>query len=690
MTRKRIGLLLASIFAVMCMVGLLAACVKSPYGKETLNENEVRVNISEGASYIRWGKVKNAEGYYIYSSVTRYGKYLPVTSEITKSCEYTTETSLYDYYKITALVNGKEQPVGDPVCAFSNSTLLVSPTDDMEAVQKHIDEVHERLESGSHGQFSNERFAIMLLPGKYDLTIRVGYYTSAYGLGDTPLDVTVKELYVSTNVLSNYNSTCTFWRSAENFTVDAADTQWAVSQATSLRRMNFTGNLALSHPTGYSSGGFLANSKIAGNVTPGTQQQWMSRNDTWGRWPSGNGSHNLVFSGCTGSTPSNAWSDGTGRYTNIETSERIAEKPFLVYNSGDFGVFVPSFARNTKGVTWENGSDAENGKFLSLKNDFYIASELTDNDVTLNKALKAGKNILFTPGLYKLNRALEVERENTVILGLGYATLEITDENSDAAIHVAEVDGVRLGDLLIDAGAYSKTMVTVGKEYQRISHANDPIVLSNIYLRIGGAKNVHTETETAMEIHADDTIGDNFWIWRADHSQGTAWEDTINEDGSISYGNPVKTGLRVTGDNVLCYALMVEHTEEYQTLWEGENGCTIMYQCETPYRLPYTEDNVADQSKWMDGDKNGYAAYKVDDGVNTHRAYGIGIYLVNFTGGTLDSAIEVPVKDGIKMTHLVTCSFSASAGATIQSVINGIGGWVGSGSFRKLVESYPV
>jgi len=695
--KKKACLVLAGVMAFGCMTGLLSACTGDPYAKEQLAPDEIRVNVSDGVGHVRWSKVEGAEGYRIYSSETRYGKYAPVTEETVTKCNYSLESDLFYYYKITALVDGKEQEIGDPVSAFSKNTLLVSPKDDMQAVQKHIDETHERLESGSRGQFSDERFAIMLLPGEYDLTIRVGYYTSAYGLGDIPTDVTVKELYVSTNVLSNNNSTCTFWRGAENFTVDAEHTQWAVSQATSLRRMNFTGDLALSHPSGWSSGGFLANSKVAGTVSPGTQQQWMSRNDAWGKWQNTNGSHNLVFSGCTGSIPADAWSDGKGRFTGLETTERIAEKPFPIYNGGDYSIFIPSFTKNTKGVTWEKGLDAEKGKLLSLEKDFYVASELTDDDVTLNKALADGKNILLTPGHYRLNHALKVNNSDTVILGLGYATLEITDENSDTAIRVAEADGVRLGDFLVDAGKYSKTMVTVGNEQSSVSHADNPIVLSNIFLRIGGAENVHTETDTAMEIHANDTIGDNFWIWRADHSRGTAWEDTENEDGSISYGNPVQTGLRVTADNVICYALMVEHTEGYQTLWEGENGCTVMYQCETPYRLPYIEEVVggeikwvADQSKWMDGDKNGYAAYKVADSVERHRAYGIGIYLVNFTGGTLDSAIEVPVKSGIEMYHLVTCSFSASEGARIQNVINDQGGWVGDGSFRRLVERYPV
>ena len=66
-----------------------------------------------------------------------------------------------------------------------------------------------------------------------------------------------------------------------------------------------------------------------------------------------------------------------------------------------------------------------------------------------------------------------------------------------------------------------------------------------------------------------------------------AWEDEEGEDGTVTAdGNPVQTGLRVNGDDVRCYALMVEHCEQYQTYWKGENGLTVMYQSETPYRVP--------------------------------------------------------------------------------------------------------
>lgn len=695
--KKRIGIVLAGMLALTAALPVFSSCdflfPKPPeptvtigngwadYEGEPLAKNEVRLSVQENKGYLRWAKVDGATGYRIYRADSRFGTYKKVTESDVTETRYLISSKAFAYYKVMAVKDGEETAVGEPTCAFSDNTLIVSTDDDMSAVQEYIDTVHEGLESGSRGQFSSERFALMFLPGEYpEIKAKVGYYTSVCGLGEVPTDVTVKSIYVSDKVLSNQNATCTFWRSTENLTANS-NTTWAVSQATSMRRMQINGDLALSYG-GWSSGGFLANSYVTGSVSPGSQQQWMSRNDEWGRWPSNSGSHNLVFSGCGENTPTDGWSDGTRRVTNIDKTEKMAEKPFLLANdAGGYSVFVPQVATNTKGISWKKGLAYEPGVSVPLSQ-FYVANALIDTDKTLNAALAAGKHILLTPGQYMLEEPLQVKKADTVIMGLGYATLKISDTNKKGAIEVAEADGVRLADLLVDAGAYSKNMVVVGEEGKNVSHARNPIVLSNIYLRVGGVANVHTETETALAIYANDTLGDNFWIWRADHSRGVAWEDTEDAEGNISYGNPVDVGLYVGGDNVFCYALMVEHCEGYQTYWKGENGMTVMYQSETPYRVP-------EQSAWMSPNgKNGYASYKVDDGVKNHRAYGIGIYLVNYSGVSLDSAIEVPETDGIYMYHLVTCKFSAEGGSRIHNVINNTGSWVGAGSDRRLVELY--
>lgn len=40
-----------------------------------------------------------------------------------------------------------------------------------------------------NGQFSPDRYALMFLPGVYDVDVPVGYYTQVLGLGESPTDV---------------------------------------------------------------------------------------------------------------------------------------------------------------------------------------------------------------------------------------------------------------------------------------------------------------------------------------------------------------------------------------------------------------------------------------------------------------------------------------------------------------------
>ncbi len=684
--KKPIILLSAAVFA--CSLAALAACGggrDTPQGTlfgafdgHTL-ESGILVKADGGYVRVRWAEEKDAEKYILYRAQSRYGNYEKVEEVSASQTDYTSEEHIYDYYRVTAVVGGEEREIGTD-STFSENTLIVSENDDMEAVTTYIDRVHASLETGATGQFSARRAALMFLPGTYGLTAKVGYYTSVNGLGEVPTDVSLGGVYVSDKVLSNRNATCTFWRSVENVSVCSAVT-WSVSQATSFRRCKINGSMSLSYG-GWASGGFLANTVVTGSVNAGTQQQWMTRNTVAQKY--NGGSFNMVFAGCEGEIGSDEWTESSGSVTNLPTTEKIAEKPFL-YRKGDgYEVFVPLVQENTRGVTWESGLSREFGTSLPLSA-FYIADARYDTSDSLNEALSEGKNLLFTPGNYLLDQPLCVENENTVLLGLGYATLKISDTNMQSALEVGDLDGVRVADLLIDAGKKSENMVVIGTDSTAHDHRDDPTVLSNLYLRIGGVENVHTETDTALVIQADDVIGDNFWVWRADHTLGVAWDDEETENG-VNYGNPAKTGVEVIGDRVICYALMVEHFEEYQTHWKGEDGLTVMYQSETPYHVPK-------QSDWSSngGEKNGYASYKVDDGVARHRGIGIGIYLVNPTGMTLDSAIEVPEQEGISMEHLVTCNFSAGATGNIAHVINDHGAKVGVGGvFQARVPKYPL
>ena len=675
-------------FALFLAFPVLFACAssssieesKSEEIEERLEENETRIKVESGKAKVYWN-ASGYDGFEVYGSESKYGNYRLISGNAPiKESHFVTPSYRYGYYKVLGVKGSEKIEFGGTSSVFGDEALIVSSGDDMAKVQAEIEERHSHLESSWEGQFSSSRFAALFYPGAYpDIEMKLGYYSSALGLGATPYATELGSLYVSTEILSNNNSTCTFWRNAMNLSFPES-TQFAVSQATSLRRCHFAKNLYLSHPSGWSSGGFLADSVIEGRIESRTQQQWMSRNDEFASWVGA--SHNYVFSGCAGGVPSSAWSERTSRTSVEEKCDKIAESPFLYDGESGLSVFVPSIRENATGVSYSRENMGQ-GKVISL-DDFHIASPLRDNAATLNKALADGRHILFAPGIYNLEAPLHITKPNTIVMGIGYATLQIA--NGRGGIEIDDVDGVRLSQLLVDAGEGSHFMVRAGLEKSELRHEKNPTVLSDLFCRIGGKENAHTECDVSVIINSNDVIGDNFWLWRADHSRGVAWDDVDNGRDGIDYGNPAANGLLVEGDHVTCYGLMVEHFESYQTLWKGEYGKVVMYQCEVPY-------NVPSQEHWKSesGERDGCAAYKVDPSVKNHYGLGLGVYWVHYSYDFLENAFECPDTEGVKLEHLVTTTFSGSGNGGIRHVVNGFGGAVGEGgSSRSLVEIYPA
>jgi len=515
-------------------------------------------------------------------------------------------------------------------------------------------------------QFGTQRYALLFKPGSYDVDANVGFFTQVAGLGLTPGQVTINgRVHAEADWWpdGSQNATQNFWRSAEGLTVNPTGglDRWAVSQAAPYRRMHVRGNLALSDG-GWSSGGFMADTKIDGQIQSGSQQQWLTRNSQMGSWTGSN--WNQVFVGAQGAP---ATSFPSPPYTTLGSAPVIAEKPYLyVDGAGAYQVFVPALRTNASGTTWANGNPA--GTSLPIST-FHVVKP-GDTAATINAALAAGKNLLVTPGVYHLNQTLTVNRANTVVLGLGLATF-IPDGGIDA-MRVADVDGVRLAGILFDAGTTnSNVLLQVGPADSSASHAANPTVLSDVFVRVGGS--IAGKATTSVEVNSNDVIGDHAWIWRADHGNGGTVGWTVNTG---------RTGLVVNGDNVTFYGLFVEHYQQYQTIWNGENGRTYFYQNEMPYDPP-------NQAAYMNGSTRGWAAYKVADSVNNHQAWGLGSYaFFNVNPSVVNErAFEVPVKPGIRFTNMVTVSLGGTG--TIAHVINAKGAAVNSGHQVEYLTSGP-
>jgi hypothetical protein len=280
---------------------------------------------------------------------------------------------------------------------------------------------------------------------------------------------------------------------------------------------------------------------------------------------------------------------------------------------------------------------------------------------TINSQLARGMNLLLTPGIYDVARGIDVVRANTIVLGMGHATL--TAVNGAVPLTVADVPGVVIAGVTIDAGTVaSPVLLQVGRKRgnasPRLNDPSNPTTLSDVYFRVGGP---HVgKADVALEVNSDNVLIDHTWVWRADHgveglSDTERWNTNIGRNGVV-----------VNGDNVTATGLFVEHFQQYNTVWNGENGVTILYQNELPYDPPT-------QADWMNGNVEGWAGYKVADDVKTHRLYGGGVYVFNRNDPSIhtENGFEVPQTPGVKLHHVMTVNLSAG---TIDHVVNGVGG----------------
>ncbi len=543
---------------------------------------------------------------------------------------------------------------------------LITPDLPQAEVQAKLDAIAARQVDN---QFGEERDAILFAPGTYGssaapLVFQVGYYTEVAGLGRDPGDVVINgavNVYNQCTTDAGGAQSCialnNFWRSLSNLTINptggqdcrAATEFWAVSQAAPMRRVDVTGKTSfMDYCTAgpqYASGGFVADARL-GDVINGSQQQWLTRDSSLGSWS--NGVWNQTFSGVQGA-PAQSFPDPP--YTTLERTPASKEKPYLYVDPyGAWKVFVPRARTASSGPTWTRGSTP--GDSLPLSS-FFVARP-SDSAKTIEHQLARGKNLLFTPGVYGIDRTLHVRRAGTVVLGLGLATL--TAERGAVPVRVADVAGVDIAGLTIDAGTRSSDALLVigsGSNGRHGPSAASPTAIQDVFFRIGGP---HVgKASTSLVVKSDHVIIDNLWAWRADHGEGVGWKV-----------NTADTGVKISGDDVTATGLFVEHYQRYNVVWTGERGRTVFFQNELPYDAP-------NQAAWRHGKTLGWAAYKIGDDVRRHELWAGGSYIYTNVEPTLhlSHSFEVPDRTGVRLHDLVTVSLN-NAG-TIDHVVNDTG-----------------
>lgn len=698
---------------------------------------DIKRNDNTGAQTITWNKAANAKSYNIYRAEGRFAEYKLLTTVTNKETSYTdsnpNSSSKYkNYYKVQSVngnVNGEmSEPYSLEIDQFGDHTYIFNESDDKELI---ADKVNEIFGYQHYDQFGSNRYSFAFKPGDYTEmeadSYNMGYYTQMIGLGKTPYDVRVKNVKTPA-ALANGNVTCNFWVNIENMTIaqtsENADYwndsfKWAVSQAAPARRLNIERQTLLQWTWGdkaWASGGYIADTKFHDAVGSWCQQQYYYRNCEFTQKQTSEGAiygvnWNQLIQGCE-NVDGSALKDNSQNYFNasgkllqgngynnwgnngcttvLDKTDATREKPFLYFdeNKDTYNVFVPSVRKNTTGVSWSETSMGE-GVSLSLDS-FYIANPDVDTADSINAALGKGYNLLLQPGIYKLDKALEITHENTIVLGLGMATFTSTEKNTDTFIRVAgkkwnkdysevvgnyDIGGVEIAGVILDAGKKTKTLLELGYEGANVDHSKNPCVLQDVICRVGGTGHLGT-TGSCVVVNSNNTIIDQTWIWRADHGDNTGW-----------FENTAQNGLIVNGDYVSCYGLFVEHFQKYDVIWRGEYGKTFFLQNEKCY-------DPQSQEGWMSHDNKvkGYAAYKVTNNVKHHYAVGLGIYdvFINTNGAEifLDNAIEVPNAQDVLIENACIVEIANGSGPRvgINHIINGTGCGITTGAESATVS----
>ncbi|GAX21235.1 hypothetical protein FisN_23Lh183 [Fistulifera solaris] len=551
----------------------------------------------------------------------------------------------------------------DSVLLFHPSEEPLSILNRIEKTQDPWDKVKQTFTCENH--FSPKRHALLFAPGEYflDRNFEIGYYVQLLGLGSRPTDVAFPQCGPFVPALNKHlhppfgTSLDTFWRSAENFRT--ASLQWAVSQAAPLRRVHVDADLLLHDHAAYASGGHLANAYVGGSLRAGGQQQFLFRNVEMKEEVTGGDTEPAI--------------------TVVGQPKLRMEKPYITLTTAKngqecFQLRVPLLLRGEKacGSSFD-GAHEQIRDFCSVR---VISSEEPINRI--QEALDQGKDVVFAPGIFYLTKALIIRKSNQVILGLGLATLVAPKDGSPCIQVEPFVPGVRIAGLMLEASERSvsnpnnteTSLLEWGHADQKDAGEPDNFGgLFDIFCRVGGGRvgdRTKTHVDYMVRLHSGCIIGDNLWLWRADH--GALGED---EKANYTHISPVfwqtendefrvETGIEVAGDNIHIAGLAVEHANGHQVVWKGDYGVVYFYQCELPYCASH------------DFAKDGFRGYFVDRDVKSHTVYAPGIYS-NFRNDpvVISTAIQHPIEPNIRFFNAFTVKLDNLGG--IYSIVNNAG-----------------
>ena len=594
-----------------------------------------------------------------------------------------------------------------------------SVKDDVKKIQTTLDAIYVSISGNPEAtatyspkaEWSEKRFALLFDPGSYDVDVKLNYYTQLLGLGSSPEQVNLTNIVVDSLCFAGNIQSClslgalnNFWRGVENVTFNPRTCRippdgkefkndkciiWNVSQASPMRQVIVNGDLMLnlagcfnhqgqcngpkgsggdkpcpgeynkdfSCGAGYASGGFLAKTKVLGSIHSIAQQQWFTRNSSFDKWIGG--VWNMVFLNNTGEVPTT--SPANPQYVNLQdpkdwsifaiTDEHnnelvMHEKPYLVDENHQLKVLIPGTAR-------------------SYPLETLVVMNKNNQDVSkINAELSQKNGLVIEPGRYQLSSAIHVPA-GKFVLGLGMAELQCIAGNS--CLEVSGSHAIVAGVMLAAGYQQSETLLNVSRQLGNANSNEQSTYLFDIFCRVGESSTVRQgsgpTTKNCVTINADYVVGDNLWLWRADHDLASG-QSSNPVDNLVKWDQDVtQHGLVVNGDNVTMLGLFSEHHQASNVLWNGNEGKTYFYQSELAYDAP-KDWQCADLPIGM---MVGCPSYTVGENVTSHTGYGLSAYTYFQQDVMISTGFLAPLNDRILLKHLVGRYLNATPNPVTQS-----------------------
>ena len=384
--------------------------------------------------------------------------------------------------------------------------------------------------------------------------------------------------------------------------------------------------IALDDDGGWSSGGFIADSLIDGQINSGSQQQFLTRNDDQTLARARN--WNMVFVG-DGQPPSGELAEPAVHRRRGHAASCARSRSSTSTPRGNYLVMVPGAEdeqhRATAGRRRAPPGVAAVDRPLLPR----AARDGHRGDASTPRS-PPGKHLLLTPGHLppraQPRRSRSRARSSSAS---GSPTLIPDNGNADPHRRRRRRRHARRASSSRRARRARRRCLQLGAAGSTARPRGEPDRRSSTCTAASAAPTPGTAA-SCVTVNSNDVILDNIWLWRADHGAGAGWTANTSNNGII-----------VNGDDVTAYGLFVEHFQQYQTLWNGNGGAVYFYQSEMPYDPP-------NQAAWMEAP--GAQRLSVVQGRRQrHDAHGRGarrLQRLRQRGHAPTNAIETPTASG--------------------------------------------